>query len=149
MLQCGLSQSRCKGHFDPNMWLLFHYSSIILNSFSHLLFYNNSVVGGDHLRLGTIECLQWDGCVWYNMGSYTILFNPLLLSLDSVPSLHIHRYSFLFNHVSVWVSLCGASARIWNLIFLILWFVSLQCFVIGLWLSDKCSATLNMIGLVV
>ena len=45
-VQYRLLQSRCKGHFDQNniMCLLFlkvlpiSYSSIILNSFSHLLF---------------------------------------------------------------------------------------------------------------
>ena len=37
----GLLQSRYKGHFDQNMYLFFFlfacYSSIILNSFSHLV----------------------------------------------------------------------------------------------------------------
>ena len=45
------------------------------------------------------------------MGSYISLFSPFLLSLVNVPSLHIHRYSFRFNQVSVLVSLSGALAK--------------------------------------
>ena len=40
------------------------------------------MVGGDHSRFG----LEW------NIGSYGILFEPLLLSLFNVPNLHIHKY---------------------------------------------------------
>ena len=58
--------------------------------------------------------------VWIGMkcGSYINLFKPLLLSLFSVPNRHIHEYSCLFNQSSVFVSLVGAWAKVWNLIFL-------------------------------
>ena len=48
------------------------------------------------------------------MGSYISLFRPLLLNLVSVPSLHIHRYSFCFSHFSLLGSVSGALSRIWN-----------------------------------
>ena len=66
------------------------------------------------------------------MGSYGILFKPLLLSLFSVPSLHIHKYLFLFNYSSLLGSASGAWARIWNLTVLELWLVSLQYLNTGL-----------------
>ena len=81
------------------------------------------------------------------MGSYINLFRPLLLSLFRVPSRHIHKYSCLFNQSSVFVSLVGACAKIWNLFFLYSWFASLICSIIGP--SDKCSDILCISGLVV
>ena len=55
------------------------------------------------------------------MGSYISLFKPLLLSLLSVPSLHIHRYSLCLSHFSLKDSLSGALSRIWNRIDFISW----------------------------
>ena len=70
------------------------------------------------------------------MGSYITLFMPLWLSF-SVPSLHIHRYSFSFSHCSWWCSLSGALSKVWNHILIRSCLISLQCFVMGLSLSDK------------
>ena len=81
------------------------------------------------------------------MGSYSNLFRPLLLSSLRVPSRHIHKYSCLFNQSSVFFSLVGSWAKIWNLIFLRSCFVSLICLIIGP--SDKCSFILHIIGLAV
>ena len=72
-----------------------------------------------------------------------------MLSLLSVPSLHIQKYSFCLSHFSLKGSLSGALSKIWNRIDFMSCLFSLQCFVMGLCLSDKCSDALNMNCLVV
>ena len=79
----------------------------------------------------------------------TSLFKPFGLILDRVPNLHIHRYSCLLSHSSLFVSWFGVVLRYGILTFKSGCLFVLEWVYIGLFWSDRCSRILNLSGLVV